>query len=375
MTIEAEVKKTTPCGPRRKIHVVTLLSILGLIGLCAVINEMQDYDSSYMTTLGVRESLLRKLNWSKDTDPVPVHIYAFPESGITTAIHLLHRGSWTTTATNYGHAQMDKQGRIFRPTQNNKEVWEGGPVFTTNDLPEPKNSIAVRTHAAGYCLFCGPNSYVTPLNKFHWRSGAGVKFMDGRFQNMQYNPMVVKKILHFIRDPFDNAVARFYSYVGLMRARDPGIINKYPLSPSGFAMWCKSQDDKFEEMELRFLHERLRPLAKVIPCRQEFIKYAMFHNNVYQVQKKMKKQYAVVTYDDFIDNRVYTIKRVTRYLGYPIAYGNPRYGAVQGKGAFRTYYTDDQVRKIEDFLQHLVHPALWQTMKRYSSSDTPQGQR
>lgn len=67
----------------------------------------------------------------------------------------------------------------------------------------------------------------------------------------------------------------------------------------------------------------------------------------------MKKQYAVVTYDDFIDNRAITIKRVTKYLGYKIAYGNPRYGAVQGKGAFRTYYTDDQVRKIEDFLQHV----------------------
>ena len=97
-------------------------------------------------------------------------------------------------------------------------------------------------------------------------------------QPVWYSPDLVKKVVHIVRDPFDNVVARFH----LDRyAKTESWLKEYPANKLGFQKWCNGiDDDNNMLMSHKFVDNDLRKAFSGVPCRAEFFRYVQWHNMV-----------------------------------------------------------------------------------------------
>lgn len=307
----------------------------------------------------------RKLSWIEGT-PRAVWLMSFPESGVAHVMNLLQQSSGMRTATNYGHILLKNDGK-FERSQNSVHIYPNGPVWYNNELDTPTENVATRTHGTGYCLFCPPKQYY--YGNFWWKSSSGVRMVNGTRTALQYTPSDIKKMIHLIRDPYDNVVARFASYLGLMRANRPDlkIDEKFPYNPDGFKNWCAFQDRGFNAVEMKWLPIAIREVAKDVPCRQEFVKYARFHSNAFLMARFRQIGYQVVKYDDFAKNQTKALMKMNDFLGHETIETNfEQVIPNDGIWNFREYYTNEDRVNIEKLLRNLSQPPVWAHIRDYT---------
>jgi len=324
---------------------------------------------------------VRKLEW-EEGNPQAAWIMSYPESGIAHIMNIIQQSSHMATATNYGHILLKEDG-TFERSENSVHIYENGPVWYNLDLEKPTKYVATRTHGTGYCLFCHPKQYY--YGNFWWKSSSGVRIVDGARTFLQYNPKDVPKMIHFLRDPYDNVVARFSSYIGLMNANRPdlNIESRFPKNKDGFRKWCKLQDRGFQTVDLKWLPEELREMAKDVPCRQEFVKYARFHTNAFLMARFRKIEYMVLKYDEFAKDQSAAILKMNDFLGYPVNNTDIKQ-TIPGDGIwnFEKFYTLEERKIIEKLLRNLSKPPIWYHIRDYtpdfyhdSNNDNPDAQR
>jgi len=291
---------------------------------------------------------------------------SFPESGAPYFLHLMHMSSGLSTATNFGHLLMRSDGSLYlHENQDSVEIYENGPALYTDWLPHPKEYIATRTHGTGYCLFCHPKEYF--YTDFFWGSAKGTKILNGKRAVLQYNAAQVDRMIHIVRDPFDNVVARFYSWVSLMRISQPNTVQNYPLDANGFKSWCQAQDKGYEKVEMAWLPQRVRDIAKDVPCRQEFIKYARWHNNAFLLNRNKNIDTIIVKYEEYVDDMEKTVTRVNAHLNLPLIRTDMQMRIDNGIHNFKGFYSDAEVKATTRFLRNLVFPSMWYHMQHYES--------
>ena len=307
----------------------------------------------------------RRLKW-QEGDPKVAWIMGFPESGIAHMMNLIQQSSKTATATNYGHMLLQADG-TFAKSNHSEFVYNGGPVWYNLELEKPTDYVATRTNGFGYCLFCHPREYY--YGNFWWKSSSGVYIDEqGKRKNLQYYPGDVKKMIHWIRDPFDNVVARFYSYIGLMNKSRPNlkIEERFPLNETGFQLWCQIQDIGYEKVDLKWLPAELRELALNVPCRQEFIKIARFHSGAFLMARYREIEYKIFKYDDYPENQAKAIKEVNDFLGYPTETTDFKQRIRHGIWNFQSYFTDEQRTNATKLMRNLSRPAVWFYLRDYT---------
>ena len=314
---------------------------------------------------GQEGSRNRKLAWIEGT-PRAAWLMSFPESGVAHVMNLLQQSSGMRTATNYGHILLKDDGKFERST-NSVHIYPNGPVWYNLDLGIPEESVATRSHGTGYCLFCPPKQYY--YGNFWWKSSSGVRMVNGTRTALQYTPKDIKKMIHLIRDPYDNVVARFASYLGLMKANRPElkIEEKFPYNPEGFKKWCTLQDRGFSAVEMKWLPEEIREVAEDVPCRQEFIKYARFHTNAFLMARFRKIEYKVVKYDDFAKDQAVAIETINDFLGHDtLTTDFDQVIPNDGIWNFREYYTNEDRVNIEKLMRNLSKPPVWFHIRGYT---------
>lgn len=311
----------------------------------------------------------RKLGWSAERDPEIVWFMSFAASSADYFLYLIHESSGYTTGTNYGVVFMNKKGDVYANKKDSSSVFPGGPSYYTKKLKRSKKKVAIRTSGAGYCFFCHPKDYY--FVNFFKASATGVEYKNGKMRKIQYDGRIVKKMVHLIRDPFDNIVARYYSFVRLMNKDQVSVTKankaKYTLDPDGFQSWCKDQDRKFFDADLSFLPVRLHQLARKTPCRQEFIKYVKFHMNAMKMARENNIELLVVKFEDYVTHTDRIVKRVNKFIETPTLEDDmttPFSGA--GKWMFGHYYTLHQRTKISKLLKNLTSKELWPHIKVYA---------
>lgn len=310
-------------------------------------------------------NLRRNLAWTEG-NPQAIWMMSFPESGAHHVMDIIQKSSGMATATNYGHIILREDGK-FQRSDHNEHIYQNGPVWYNNDMERPTKYVATRTHGTGYCLFCHPKEYY--FGNFWWKSASGLRMLNGKREALQYNPSDVKRMIHLIRDPYDNVVARFYSYIGLMNANRPDleIETKFPLNEDGFKAWCKFQDDGFESADMKWLPVELRALAKEVPCRQEFVKYARFHSNVFLMARFRKIRFMMLRYEDYVKDQTGTIQRVNNFLEIPVNNTEiPQTIVGDGIWNFRDFYTDEERVSIERLMRNLSQPPIWFHLSFYT---------
>lgn len=322
--------------------------------------ESNDLDGNAMVERQVR----RRLEW-EEGNPRAVWMMSFPESGIAHVMNLIQQASGWATATNYGHVYLT-DGE-FTKSNHSVHVYKNGPVWYNLDLEKPTEKVATRTHGTGYCLFCHPKLYYN--GNFWWKSAGGVRIVDGKREKLLYDPADIEEMIHLIRDPYDNVVARFYSYVGLMRNKRPDlkIDELFPLDKNGFQKWCKMQDDGYYKVDMQWLPENLRKLAKKVPCRQEFIKYARFHSEAYKMARFRKIDSRFMKFDQFAKDQEAAIRSVNDFLGYPVN-NTEMEQTIKGDGIwnFKKFYDLEDMYRIERLIRNLSTPAVWFYIRDYT---------
>ncbi len=207
---------------------------------------------------------------------------SFPNSGTSYTLHTVRELTNTTTATNYG-LEGDIKDEDSAPAFKG-DIGVNGPYLElipgrTTTIPE---LILTKTHCGGYSYSLNPDSYIVNPRKFLREclfSLKGVRSNDTMArQPVWYSPDLVKKVVHIVRDPFDNVVARFH----LDRyAKTESWLKEYPANKLGFQKWCIGIDDDNKRlMRHKFVDNDLRKAFSGVPCRAEFFRYVQWHNMV-----------------------------------------------------------------------------------------------
>ena len=218
-------------------------------------------------------------NDEEDTSTWPLGaawLMSFPNSGTSYTLHTVRELTNTTTATYYG-LEGDIKDEPSVPVFGG-DIGVNGPYLElirdrTTNLPK---YILTKTHCGGYSYSLNPDAYIVTPRKFLRNCLFGFNGVRSDNGNMtreivQSSSDLVKKVVHIIRNPFDNVVARFH----LDRYFKPkDWLKQYPSNELGFRKWCAALDDDKKALEKhRQMDTDLNDALSDIPCRAEWFRY------------------------------------------------------------------------------------------------------
>lgn len=175
---------------------------------------------------------------------------SFPNSGTSYTLHAIRELTGTTTATNYGLEGEIRDEESVPVFQGEKGL--NGPFLEllsgkTTALPK---LILTKTHCGGYPTILDPEKYILSSRAFlRWcltgkrgvyspsSSHSSVFGASSTMEShpVQYHQDVVKRVVHLIRNPLDNVVARFHNERNKFeRMKDEEWLVQYPNNKRGF---------------------------------------------------------------------------------------------------------------------------------------------
>jgi hypothetical protein len=94
---------------------------------------------------------------------------------------------------------------------------------------------------------------------------------------VDYDPKLVKRAIHLIRNPFNNIVSNFHlERHEKARKKRKEWLEKYSNDMKGFRRWCNDIDDKYakEESTTRLIPSTITKMFQLIPCHKSFYAFA-----------------------------------------------------------------------------------------------------
>jgi hypothetical protein len=258
---------------------------------------------------------------------------------------------------------------------------DSGPWLLQNpDEPMeiPHRYILTKTHCDAFCSECStPERFLITERSFRRSCYAGSRknFTAPRPPNrvkpptddVSYDPALVKKAIHLIRHPLDNIVARFH-LVWKRQVKSLGnteFSDKYSNDREGFQQWCRDHDKLTAEIGNTWWEESVEGVSgwDDIICKQEFFQYVQWHNYAWATTKELKIPTLVLYYEDYTEDIDLAQKRLLRFLELP---RNVDDEAVFEPGKiYHDYYTPEQQKAIQEFLQDMSSSETWQWLAHY----------
>lgn len=333
----------------------------------------------------------RRLTTSLTSDTSPsLHIawlMSFPNSGTTYTSALVQTGSGYSTATNYGHEFSDEKGKLIKvsdstPVFDDTEDGKYGP-FRFSNLALPSKFVLTKTHCGGFGFSdCRPRDYALSPDTFLHECLRSAHFTPDpnkptvKFQAppairewTQYDPDLVKKAVHIIRNPLDNAVARFHHE---WKLHDIGVTfelpdwhnAEYSNDRDGFRAWCKDTDSRFVMEKKQYLPPNAESYAdQGVLCHAEFYKYVQWHNQAFTVTTYLGMQSPfVLHYEDFDQNFDGTVKLLFDYLEMPMENDLPTF---KWRGYEEDFYSKEERKLIREYIKNLSTLDTWSHLHRY----------
>jgi hypothetical protein len=145
------------------------------------------------------------------------------------------------------------------------------------DLPE--RFVLTKTHCGGRCAHCPPSENLVNASDFvrqclrtHGQN------RDGELFESSIDANGVAKVVHLVRNPYHNVVARFHLDRTNVLRRRPDLAEALPNDATGFARWCRVLDRRYESRWRWDDAETQRRMDRVA-CRGQFYRYAMWHEH------------------------------------------------------------------------------------------------
>jgi len=307
-------------------------------------------------------------------------LMSFPNSGTTYTQRLIQKTSGYSVASNYGHELIDDSGNVLTDSRidsiqiNSADV--NGPFLTSSSLTAPLNAyLLTKTHCGGYCFSeCPPNWYrLSPL-KFLQECRLGLRYnyiepgKPPRESWVQYDYENVKRIVHLIRNPFDNVVGRFFHEYELhSKLNDYHWLQKYSKDPLGFQNWCDETDKKWKFYERNLWGPDIFEASKGVRCHGEFTRYIRWHNNGFELHKGMNVPVFVLYYEDYANDTEGTLNDLFDFLGLT---------KIEAKlipfsfSSHKEFYSQFDISKIANYIEYMATETSLKYIERYLVPET-----
>ena len=317
-------------------------------------------------------SVLYKAEENLMDDPQIVWLASFPNSGTSYTMTMVEQASNRSTATNYGLEVADYKNPSIPLHTNHPEgpYWEGGQKRL---LPE-SGYILTKTHCGGRCVRCGAKDYVVNASAFldacartTARLGKNRRTLDNRM-----DPKRVAKVVHLLRNPFTNIVARFHLESRNLFRREQRTGQWLPKNATGFANFCKILDEFYAQEEEGVLDPDIRGLMAHVPCRGEFYKWTSWHNLLGQVLPSMGVEATIpvltLYYEDYHKDLNETAGRVLEFLN--LEPRNLPYRSFRELPSYADHFTIEQRMAAWRLMEAVATPWTWERIVRYRSAES-----
>mmetsp|Transcript_13542 Transcript_13542/g.19831 ORF Transcript_13542/g.19831 Transcript_13542/m.19831 type:complete len:408 (-) Transcript_13542:499-1722(-) len=295
-------------------------------------------------------------------------LMSFPNSGTSYTLKFVRWATQKNAGSNYGEEGL--YDGVSSPIFENSPQ---GPFWigTEDKFEHPTSGyILTKTHCGMRCGQCSADVYTETPHMFHHRCLSGNRvFQDDKgklvHDETEYGVELVDKIVHIFRDPFDNAVARFHLNNKRAKKRhekDTDIVRES--TQEGFLDYCKQTDDLFrkEDQKSRFMEDHIYEMIKDVPCYKDFIRYVLWHNAAFTTAMNMEVPVLILHYENYDSRFNETTKELLEFLEQDMVGEIPEF--ITGK-KYRSYYTEEQVKKVKDVMEELAYVKTWGEIKHY----------
>ena len=263
---------------------------------------------------------------------------------------------------------------INRPKTEVYEDLEHGPWSRHPDLPLPDTYILVKTHCGGYCDDCHPLDYVQSLENFASScTTCSTNDSDGKritYPDAYNSSSLVRRVIHLIRDPFDNLISRIH----LARKLRPKQWPDNSSEAEAYKSWCWHLDHLhkgfYRNNSTTFSVSTL-DLFRELPCFAEWYRYIQWHNHALDLlEKRLQVPVHTLYYEDYSLHFSETVNELLQFLQLKAVAGPRNFHA--GK-SYRYLFSNQEKRAARILVQSLAKPATWKRLQHYFSNAQDEG--
>jgi len=317
--------------------------------------QIQDLTSVAMMIETERQRIIRSTLLDKDR-PAIAWLLSYPNSGTSFTMRMTNFDSNTTVAVNYPQEPLHL-GHDIEPLYNSSKV----PFILNPNMSLPSKYIMTKTHCAGYCTHCPPDSYANiKLDVFIERCRAsGDKDKDASYNNT----IQVEKAVHLMRDPIDNIVSNYRLLVkNFQRRKQPRLIKQFTNDKEGFFKFCLVSDNKWRKKDRQIFQEDFHKMKK-IKCHALFYRWTQWHNLAYEMTiDELKIPTLNLAYEEYGSDFDGMKEKLFGFLELDSVQETIPF--VAGK-TYRDYFTKEERDEIMDMIKHFAKPQIWDMAKRY----------
>jgi hypothetical protein len=281
---------------------------------------------------------------------------------------MVEQASNRSVATNYGLEVTDYKYPSVPLHSHHPEgpYWEGNR--DKHVLPE--TFVLTKTHCGGRCVRCGASDYVVNASTYlHACARTTARLgKNRRTVDNVMDPVRVARVVHLMRSPFTNAVARFHLESRNMRRREPRVGPWLPPNATGFGNFCHVLDNFFAAAEEGLVDHKIRQLMQGVPCRAEFYKWTQWHNRLGQILPSVGPQgggqVPVLTlyYEDYHAHLNQTATAVLDFLELEAVLPVRSFRALP---TYADHFTPGQRQAAWRLMRALATPWTWERIRRY----------
>lgn len=365
-------------------------------------------------------------------NPQIAWLASFPNSGTSFTMGLVARATNTTFATNYGI-----EANFGDRTVPSLPIYDRHPEGPF--MPDPVTSyhhrklpygkyVMTKTHCGGYCVNCAPRTYaygysdeeekqetaLPPALAFLGDCASGQAVDDrGNLVDVSYPPERVARVIHLIRNPMHNMIARFHlerkHHGDANTTADRVWLDEHPDNQEGMSKFCRAQNERRWEDETNFLEssffqppadndktsttsfarrnggsesptdarfpqdfEAWKELVATVPCRGDLFRYVQWHNLLHQSLDYLPYKLPVLTlYYEGYESPTYqaTADSILDFLELQAVpgdeRGNIKWSEFHSRSDYDDFFSPQQKNAIREFLHTLSSFRVWGELEHY----------
>ena len=318
--------------------------------------------TQFTTQNGNDQSIQLHSQQQQDSGPKVIWLMSFPNSGTTYTLKYVQGSTGTTTATNYGGNEQVGYDTSISIDVNR---YIHGPYLRYPDRPYSCQSILTKTH-------CHQDE-VLSQNVSHFISSCrmGNRNVDGTHEEIIYDASTrVHSVIHLIRNPFDNIVARMHykqkQWLASNSSREHELAEYITFTPEGLLHWCQyvkltEQKHYYSHFNRTFWENYMEP----VPCAIEFYKYFHWHHYTTEgVLATMHHPSMILHYEDYTTGYNTTTRRLLDFLQLKRSSYTDAPEFIVGK-TYTDWFTDEMKESVKRLALVVVSDVTWNLLRRY----------
>mmetsp|Transcript_27784 Transcript_27784/g.80214 ORF Transcript_27784/g.80214 Transcript_27784/m.80214 type:complete len:672 (+) Transcript_27784:29-2044(+) len=322
-------------------------------------------------------------------------LLSFPNSGTSYTMKLVETATGHHVASNYGDHNLHKVTKLSEPFYEDDATFAvmrsrgsigpfiadaGGKKMTRTT----RGYVITKTHCGGYCFKCAPSKYALTDPQFLLKCASGGWVYRDEFKSPDrpikskttYDPRLISRAVHLIRNPFDNIVSRYHLEHNHMERYDrQKDLAKYDREKDGFRKFCKQLNKNYASEELEFAKAvqketgddaLLQALEYVqdVPCYQDLFKYINWHNHAFRATEELKVPTLLLHYEEYEADFDATLETLLEFLDQPLASDFTK-EFIEGKSYAEEYFTEDERHMVKKAVKLLASDELHKEIQRY----------